>query len=452
MEPELAWQIFEAWCLEHGAELRSARAETLAGFVADLRQGGETPLELRKLLEALARALRSRELEDLTKDPRVQGELAAAGAGALVPAASPELIVLERAATIDLPPVLSGHETPQVQAKVQGFYRSVAAMFEAWLARRTSENTRRAYRADIMNFVKFLGIRWPTVREPLPDESSRLLQATVPEVQAWRDYLNLEENAAPNTLNRRVSSLSGFYRFMREAAAEMRLPITVPNPAHSQFIRREVQEPVTPTEALSPTRARQLMSLPHGEGVLACRDRAILKFYVYSGARIGTGCRLKVEDFRDDSEDPKILIQEKGRGKSKRAVGINVIAADALREYLRVAGLTSGPLFRPRANSKNEKLADRALEVSTLYRLIQSYLERLPGALKERELEDGTKEQFCIFSPHSLRATTATILLDSGEDIRDVQKLLGHKHVTVTQVYDKRRRGTKDSASHRIVI
>ena len=48
--------------------------------------------------------------------------------------------------------------------------------------------------------------------------------------------------------------------------------------------------------------------------------------------------------------------------------------------------------------------------------------------------------------------TTATLLLDAGEDIRDVQKLLGHKHVTVTQVYDKRRRGTKDSASHRLSL
>ena len=123
----------------------------------------------------------------------------------------------------------------------------------------------------------------------------------------------------------------------REAAAEGRLPITVPNPAHSQFISRETQEPVTPTEALSATRVRQLLSLPEGDSPIACRDRAILKFYLYSGVRIGTGCRLKVEDFLDDDEDPRVLIQEKGRGKSKRKLGINVLAADALREYI-VAG------------------------------------------------------------------------------------------------------------------
>ncbi len=218
------------------------------------------------------------------------------------------------------------------------------------------------------------------------------------------------------------------------------------------FIGREVQEPVTPTEALSATRARQLTSLPEGESALACRDRALLKFYLYTGARIGTGCRLKVENFIDDDEDPKVRIQEKGRGKSKRALGINVVAADALREYIAAAGLTSGPLFRPRVSSRSDKLAERAMDVSTMYRLVQGYLERLPRSMQEVELQDGEKGARCIYSPHSLRASTATLLLDAGKDIREVQKLLGHKHVTVTQVYDKRRRGTKDSASHRLSL
>lgn len=170
-----------------------------------------------------------------------------------------------------LPPVLLGHATPEVQSAVSGFYSSVEAMFEAWLARRNSPNTRRAYRRDVMDFVEFLELDWPA-------ESWKLLQATVPAVQAWRDYMNDERDLAPNTLNRRISSVSGFYRFMREAAAESRLPITVPNPAHSQFISREAQEPVTPTEALSATRVRQLLSLPEGDSPIACRDRAILKF------------------------------------------------------------------------------------------------------------------------------------------------------------------------------
>ncbi len=54
------------------------------------------------------------------------------------------------------------------------------------------------------------------------------------------------------------------------------------------------------------------------------------------------------------------------------------------------------------------------------------------------------------YTPHSLRATTATLLLKSGDDILEVQELLGHKNITTTQIYDKRVRQTRDSASHKI--
>jgi site-specific recombinase XerD len=72
--------------------------------------------------------------------------------------------------------------------------------------------------------------------------------------------------------------------------------------------------------------------------------------------------------------------------------------------------------------------------------------------MKEAVNKDGEREMRCIYTPHSLRATTATILLDGTVDIRKVQDLLGHRHVTTTQIYDKRRRGTSDSASHLLVI
>ncbi len=78
-----------------------------------------------------------------------------------------------------------------------------------------------------------------------------------------------------------------------------------------------------------------------------------------------------------------------------------------------------------------------------MYRVIAGYVEKLPGAVKE-----GAR----LYSTHSLRATTATLLLDAGVDIRKVQELLGHRHVTTTQIYDKRRRTTKESASHDVPI
>ena len=87
-----------------------------------------------------------------------------------------------------------------------------------------------------------------------------------------------------------------------------------------------------------------------------------------------------------------------------------------------------------------------------MYRLLMGYLERLPGAMQEKELPSGEKGQQCIYSPHSLRATTATLLLDSSVPIESVQELLAHKHITTTQIYDKRRRSVRDSASHKVPI
>jgi site-specific recombinase XerD len=62
------------------------------------------------------------------------------------------------------------------------------------------------------------------------------------------------------------------------------------------------------------------------------------------------------------------------------------------------------------------------------------------------------KVRQCLYSPHSLRATSATLLLDSGVPIEAVQDLLDHKHITTTQIYDKRRRSVRDSASHKMPI
>jgi site-specific recombinase XerD len=353
-------------------------------------------------------------------------------AGELVPVEKPEL----------LPPVLAGHETGPVRERVEQFYVSVAEIFERWVARRKSHHTQRAYREDVMCFVRFMGFEWP---RSAPD----LLTVSVKDVQEFRDEM-LAKGAAPKTLNRRISSLSSFYKYLGAAAAELRLPVTVSNPAHAQFIARESTDPRDETRALTATRARQLMGMPTGDDVLAYRDRAILKLYLYSGIRLSTGCALRVSDFHQNDEEATIRINEKG-GK-RRTIGLHFAAAEAIGEYIREAGLSSGPLFRPQRNSRVEELADRPMTSTTMYLLIQGYLQRLPGANVEEVAPDGTKVKRCIYTPHSLRATTATLLLDAGVDIRKVQELLGHRHITTTQIYDKRRRGTAESASHDMPI
>ena len=79
----------------------------------------------------------------------------------------------------------------------RSFYLSVADIFERWVTRRLSMHTQRAYRQDVMDFVRFLGLRWP-------DESTRLFTVSVADVLAFRDQM-LAESKAPKTINRRIA-------------------------------------------------------------------------------------------------------------------------------------------------------------------------------------------------------------------------------------------------------
>lgn len=348
----------------------------------------------------------------------------------------------ETITVVELPPILAGMDTPEVSRRVESFCFAVAEIFERWLNRSKSEHTRRAYRQDVMAFVEFMRWRWP-------NDAPRLFHVSVADVQAWRDDL-VSWDAAPKTINRRISSLSGFFKFLGGVSSELRLPITIPNPAHAQFIPRESTDPVQETKALTLNRARQLMGLPIGESPIAYRDRAILRFFLYSGARLATACRLKAEHFHQEDGETTIRIHEKG--SKTRPIGLHFTAGEAITEYMAAAGITSGPLFRPQANPRNEALANRHMTPTAMYLILMSYLEKIPGAMKEYETADGDVKMGCMYSPHSLRATTATLLLDAGVDIRKVQKLLGHRHVTTTQIYDKRRVTAKESASHEVPI
>ena len=369
-----------------------------------------------------------------------------------------------------MPAVLIGQVTPLVAKKVEEFCRSVAQMLEAWIQRNSSANTQRTYRRSVMAFVEFLGIDWER-------NSHEFLSATVADVRTWRDEL-LAEGKAGATVNARLSAVSGFYRYMREVSVtEFRLPIQIPNPAHAQHIGRERAEPVTPTHYLTLTKAKKLLGLPSKEHwlrrdaalakrykkkpvdleqdleVLVARDRALIATFLYTGIRIGTACRLDVADFHNDEDDPTLSIQEKGRGRARRLVGVHYVLAELLRDYLEHSNLSSGPLFRARANSKNIKLSNGRIDESTVYDLLLGYLGRVPGAMvEERTEEEGVVRKRCRYSPHSLRATTATLLDEVGVSITKIQELLGHSDIRVTQRYIKLLRDTKKSASRDVPL
>ncbi len=339
-----------------------------------------------------------------------------------------------------LPPILAGHTTPNVQAKVASFYLSIADIFELWISKRRSPHTQRSYRAGVMALVEFVGMAWPA-------EATKFLTITVADVQAWADYL--ADNFAAKTFSNRISAVASFYKFLQGVAGELRLPITVPNPAHSQFIARLAPDAEYETPSLTATRARQLMGMSSGDDPIAAQDRALLKTLLYTGIRVGTARRLRVADFHGESENPTLRIKEKG-GKT-RTIGIHFAAADAIQEHLTTSGMTSGVLFRSKRTGKGRLLSNQGMVESTMYCTIMNYLVRLPGAMVSEEV-DGEEISYCRYSPRSLRATTATLLLEAKVDIRKVQQLLGHAHITTTQIYDKRRITTKQSASHDVPI
>lgn len=341
-----------------------------------------------------------------------------------------------------IPPILIGNVTPAVEYKVRSFYLNVEEMFESWIARRESKHTQRAYRQGVMDFIDFLKIDWPK-------DGTFLFTVKVGDVLQYRKYL-VDYGYAPNTRNHRISAVAAFYRYMREAAIEMRLPINIPNPAHSQFIAREHADPIEETRALPLAKARQLRTMPASESIVDYRDRAIIDCYLYAGLRIATGCRLDVSDFCWDENDPKLRIREKG--DKRRTIGIHYNAATSIREYIRKSNLQNGPLFVTQLNSRSANLGKDRIAPTTMYYLLQKYLRNVSGAMRVVNLKNGECRNQCIYSPHSLRATTATLLLEAGEDICKVQELLGHKHITTTQIYDKRRVRTRESASHSVPI
>ena len=109
------------------------------------------------------------------------------------------------------------------------------------------------------------------------------------------------------------------------------------------------------------------MGLPAGDSLLEIRDRAILKFYLYTGARIETGCKLNVSDFHQDGDEATLRFQLKGaRAKTK---GIHFSAAEAITEYIKAAGIESGPLFRPFRSRRGDALASRRMTQRSMYRV-----------------------------------------------------------------------------------
>jgi tyrosine recombinase XerC len=144
-------------------------------------------------------------------------------------------------------------------------------------------------------------------------------------------------------------------------------------------------------------------------GWMAVRDAAILELFYSSGLRLAELAALDVKDLDPIGETVRVM----GKGSRERIVPVGGLALEALSHYRHQANVQSGPLF---LNKSRKRLGHRSI-----WLLLKNYVREagLPAT----------------FSPHKLRHSFATHLLDNGADLRSVQSLLGHASLTTTQIY-----------------
>jgi integrase/recombinase XerD len=288
-----------------------------------------------------------------------------------------------------------------------------------WFANITNPNTRRAYRNDISQFMKFVGI----------EQFTEFRMVNRAHVIAWRK--SLEEKAlAPATIRRKLSALSDLFDYL---CKENAIPI---NPVHGVERPTEgANEGKTP--AISDDQARELLNAPDPTTLKGKRDRAILAVLLYHGLRRAELCALKVEHFVQRRGIMTLTVHGK-RGKL-RYPPVHPRALGLVQDYLDASGHGNDPkgaLFRPvrRPDGNLEK----PLTSDSVYRNVVMHYAKAIGITVES------------FGPHALRATAATNALENGADIAKVQEWLGHSDISTTRLYDKRQSRPEDSPTFKV--
>ncbi len=270
-------------------------------------------------------------------------------------------------------------------------------MLDAYLdwmrARGASPATLRAYTADLAQ----LG-RWLAAAEVAPEAAdARTLRRYAAHLGTLR--------YAPATAARKLSAMRGAYAWMQDRGTIERSPAAlIPGPRRARTL------PAT----LSADEVARLLDSPAGAEPRDLRDRALLELLYGCGLRAAEACDLALRDVRLEARSLRVT----GKGGKQRVVPIGGAAEAALERYLargrpRMAGQgASDRVFL--------SVRGRPLSPSDVRRALLRALER--AGIPQR-------------SPHALRHTFATDLLEGGADLRSIQDMLGHASVGTTQVY-----------------
>jgi len=283
--------------------------------------------------------------------------------------------------------------------------------------RNASARTLRNYSHALNAYEEWRGDAFQSWRECTADD--------------FRQYLFelMKQELARATIRLRFSALRSFYKYLVH-----RCGLGVNPLAEIQLPKPERKLPVV----LSQSQIEQLLEMPlHMEPESralpwqAGRDVAILELFYSSGLRVSELVALDVSDADFLSETLRVM----GKGNKERLVPIGSHAMKALQKYRQQAAVHDGPLFI----NKNKDPSKRRLSARSVQMLLKKYLA-------------ATDIGFEV-TPHKLRHTFATHMLDHGADLRSVQTLLGHASLSTTQIYThvtkERMREAYDSAHPR---
>ena len=285
--------------------------------------------------------------------------------------------------------------------------------------RNFSVHTLRSYRADLLQFCRFLASQslqqepvqplcaddLPPLEELDPAPLSQAILSVSPTV--IRAYLAMLRNSeySKSTVSRKLATLRSFYKYLVRCGDVASSPVSV--------IRTPKQDKRLP-KCLDVQQVDDLLAAPDTGTLLGSRDSAVLETIYSSGLRISELVGLNIEDLDEFAHALRI----RGKGKKERIVPLGSKAVHAIDHYLQLrlgpdGTRRRGPLF---VNKHGTRLSARSIR-----RKLDKYLAEAGIAIH--------------VSPHTLRHSFATHMLNAGADLRSVQEMLGHQSLSTTQIY-----------------
>ncbi|RKZ29318.1 tyrosine recombinase XerD [bacterium] len=262
--------------------------------------------------------------------------------------------------------------------------------------RKYSENTVNSYRVDLEQFIEYLD-------EQFPEGIDKPTEIGVIELRGFLAGLR-RGGYSSRSIHRKISAIRSFFNFLYSRE------VVPSNPARALTLPK--LEKHLPT-FLDFAQAQKALELPDTSTPVGIRDRAILELFYDTGIRVSELLGIKMSRVDLHNGEIKVL----GKGNKERIVPIGPPAISALKEYIRIrpellAGKDTKELW---LNSVGSPLTR-----SDVYIIVNKYL---------KQVTDGKA------SPHILRHTFATHLLERGADLLAVKELLGHVSLSTTQIY-----------------